>query len=99
MVGEGMVHHSILLLVFIITMISAATIMQSIEGTNNGSRAAKAVCVVAPTYCSAGICIGGTCNSCPHDPLRCCLLSPGNCLSANGVYYGVCAPTCDCYGC
>ncbi len=99
MVGEGMVRRSILLLVFIITMISAATIMQSIERTKNGSSRANAVCISAPTSCSAGICTGGSCNPCPNDPLLCCLVSPGNCLSANGVSYGVCAPTCACYGC
>ncbi|CAF1515698.1 unnamed protein product [Adineta ricciae] len=41
-------------------------------------------------------CTGGTCGLCPHDPLRCCLLTPGRCTSIDGVPYGLCAPKCDC---
>ncbi len=75
-------------------MISAASLKHSIERTNNGTSDEDMVCATVPDNCFFGNCIGGTCVLCAHNPLRCCADTPGNCISAAGVYYGVCAPSC-----
>jgi hypothetical protein len=79
MINKDLLHRLILLLFFIITMISTASLKHSIEQTNNNSSDAVMVCATVPGNCFAG--------RCP--------LTLGNCTSAAGAHYGVCAPACD----
>ncbi len=89
MVGKGLVLCLFFLSFFIITMISAASLKHSIERTNNGSE-----CVTVPSDCVYGSCNGGECGLCSYVSDYCCPLTPGNCISPSGVFYGVCAPVC-----
>ncbi len=79
-------------------MISGASLKYSIERTNNDTIDEDIVCATVPDNCFFGNCTGGTCARCAHNPLRCCAYTPGDCISAAGVYYGVCAPACGWYG-
>jgi hypothetical protein len=109
MVGEGLVLRLTLLLFFIITMVSAASLKHSIERTNNGSSGANTGCVRLSSDCFAGgnnfiqylvgKCNGGECGPCKYAPLHCCVLTTGICTSATGTTWGVCVPDCDCNGC
>jgi hypothetical protein len=91
MVAEGLVHRFILLLFFIATMTSVA----SLERLNNGTTLGNMVCAtLSNATCFAGSCEGGVCAPCPFNPLFCCIQVVGNCTSAGGLDYGICNPTC-----
>ncbi|CAF1661237.1 unnamed protein product [Adineta ricciae] len=96
MPGERSTMWFTILSCFIITIISAAPLEHHSQQTNSTSSNKYVQWVPEPATCVAGNCTGGTCGLCPHDPLRCCLLTPGRCTSIDGVPYGLCAPKCDC---
>ena len=99
MARQSLLFRSILFLFFVILTVSTVSIKQPVERTKNVLSSADRACAAVPGKCFAGNCIGGACSACPYDPLQCCLSTLGTCYSAGGVAYGLCAPTCSCYGC
>lgn len=95
MLGEGLVLRLGFLLLFIIAIISAASLTNTTETTNNGLRGANMECAVVASSCVYGSCKGGTCNPCPHNPLLCCPNEVGTCTSAGGAAYGACTSPCS----
>lgn len=94
-----MVRHFIVLILFIMTIVSAVTVIPWIEEMNNSTNATVTGCVAVPTRCIYGNCTGGTCVRCASNPPLCCPSVVGRCINFEGVDYGICTPDCECNKC